>query len=117
MTRGLTILGAALVFINGCASSSPTQPVPSPASPPIPPMTSMRTVNQNAATVILALPRVVVLTWQPNYVQTNEATLIESTTSLTSPAWQTCFTGRTNTTTLPATAPVEFFRASNVPTP
>ena len=85
-----------LALLSGCA----TEPLPS------------RTAIRAAA--MPPGPATMIITWTPNYVQTNEATGIESSPDLAN--WVLRFMGHTNTCTLLATNQKEFYRAFNIET-
>lgn len=61
--------------------------------------------------VIQKPPPMILLTWQPNYITTNEVTVIEASADLHH--WTPVFTGATNRCWQPATNPATFWRAYN----
>jgi len=97
-----------ILALAGC-TAAPKLRTPPPL--PVPAVRSAKILS--APMAIPAPPGQRFITWTPNYVQTNEATVIECSPSLTAPVWSVYFIGATNRCPLTNNQPAKFFRAYN----
>lgn len=107
------VIAGCLMLVTGCRSTGPDRA----ALPPTPAATADQGVTRTMfvpLAVATTAPPMVIIQWIPNYVQTNEATGIESSLDLAN--WGLRFMGHTNTCTLLATNQQEFYRAFNIET-